>query len=353
MTITPLHARDNSVSVVIPVYNGANFIAEAVRSALNQTVPPMEIIVVNDGSTDETLSVLEEFGSSITLLQQEQLGNAAARNAGGLLAKGSWIAVLDADDIWESTKLEHQLAVASEADVIYTNVRNFGESQSVRELSFQPGEMPQGDVLRPLLLDNFITHSSVLMRRSLVQKVGGYDESLWSCCDWDLLLRLAAARARFAALETPLVRYRWRPDSVSKDHQQSFRNRLRVVERALEAMPSTRSNRKLGRQSLGAAWRTSAWFVSKTDEWQALQWYLRSLRNEPLNKRTWLEVARLTAHQFGLSRALLRDLLHISTTYPNLIGGSIYELRNDHRSPAVRSADHRRHRVLAVQKERR
>ncbi len=292
-----------TISVVIPVYNGANHIAEAIQSALDQTVLPDEIIVVDDGSTDDTLSVLAQFGSTIRIIRQKNKGNAAARNTGVLTARGTWIAVLDADDVWEPQKLETQLKHTSDADIIYTNVRNFGEAGYVSEITFGQNEMPSGEVLTELLRDNFIAHSSVLMRRSIVESVGGYDESLLACCDWDLWLRLAMRGARVRAVEEPLTRYRWRPDSTSKKFRLSCRNRLRVLKKAFSTLPATRENKKLHRKCNAATWRTSAWFVKSVDEWQAFRWYVRSLLCEPTRKRTWLEILRIAAHKLGLSRS--------------------------------------------------
>ena len=211
--------------------------------------------------------------------------------------------LMDADDIWEPQKLESQLQHAADADIIYTNVRNFGEVGYVSEISFGEGEMPAGEVLTELLRDNFITHSSALVRRSILEDVGGYDESLLACCDWDLWLRLAMRGARVRAVEKPLTRYRWRPDSTSKRFRLSCRNRLRVLGKAFSALPATREYKKLHRECNAATWRTSAWFVKSVDEWQAFRWYVRSLLCEPTRKRTWLEIFRIAAHKVGISRS--------------------------------------------------
>jgi glycosyltransferase involved in cell wall biosynthesis len=99
------------ISVVIPCYNAAAYVGEAVRSVLTQTLPPHEVIVIDDGSTDASATVLSEFGSSVTLVRQTNQGVAAAVNLGVSKARGEAIAFLDADDVWLPDKLERQVAV--------------------------------------------------------------------------------------------------------------------------------------------------------------------------------------------------------------------------------------------------
>src|SRR6187455_2532028 len=113
------------VSVIIPAYNAANFICDTVDSALAQTHRDLEVIVVNDGSTDDTLARLETFGSRIRVLDLVNGGVARARNTGVSNAAGSWIAFLDADDLWAPEKLERQLA-HSDAPLRYTDRLNIG-----------------------------------------------------------------------------------------------------------------------------------------------------------------------------------------------------------------------------------
>src|SRR5689334_19825269 len=117
-----------SVSVLIPVYNGAQFIREAVDSVLAQRDVTVEVIVIDDGSTDETSRILESYGDSIRVLRQKNGGHVNARNNGAKLAHGEWLAFLDADDMWQPEKLARQLAIATpEIGMVYTNRENFGD----------------------------------------------------------------------------------------------------------------------------------------------------------------------------------------------------------------------------------
>ena len=185
---TPSRVRNPLISIIMPVYNGEKFIQDAIDSVFAQTVSDFELIVVDDGSTDATLAILEAYGDRLTVLRQQNSGHAAARNAAARISRGQWIAMIDADDLWHPEKLAQQLSVADNADVVYTAALNFEDSSRVDNTTFADGNCHNGDVFDQLVLDNFITHSSILMKRDAFLKSGGYDESLKTTCDWDLWL---------------------------------------------------------------------------------------------------------------------------------------------------------------------
>ena len=156
------------VSVIMPVFNGESFIEAAINSVFAQSFKNFELIVVDDGSTDATLAILEAYGDRIKVLRQKNSGHAAARNAASRIATGEWIAMIDADDLWEPTKLQKQLELVDrfrDGDVFYTATANFEDSARVDDVTFGDRECPAGCVFEDLLLENFITHSSILMRR--------------------------------------------------------------------------------------------------------------------------------------------------------------------------------------------
>ena len=118
---------DPLLSVVIPVYNGEKYLAEAITSVLKQSYRPIEIIVVDDGSTDASLRIAQGFGDAVRCHTQPHAGAASARNRGVGLAAGEYLAFLDADDLWAEKKIERQMAIALEgaADIVFTYIRNF------------------------------------------------------------------------------------------------------------------------------------------------------------------------------------------------------------------------------------
>lgn len=146
------------VSVVIPVYNGERYLAESIGSALAQTYRPIEIVVVDDGSTDHSAEIARGFGSSVRYVAQSRAGAGAARNRGADLAEGNFLAFLDADDLWLKDKLKRQMAVLSEnsdLDMILTHVRQFHSPEladAVKAKIARAGEMFAGYLAGTLLI---------------------------------------------------------------------------------------------------------------------------------------------------------------------------------------------------------
>jgi glycosyltransferase involved in cell wall biosynthesis len=280
------------VSVAIPVFNGEKYIREALDSAFAQTFQRFEVIVVDDGSVDRTLDIVAGYGERVQVVRQHNRGNASARNRAITTARGEWIAVLDADDRWDPRKLETQLRFIDTADVIYTAAITFGDLSRVGNAPARDGDCPSGDIFDELLAANFIPHSSVLIRTELVRRIGGYDETLRTTCDWDLWLRLSAAGALFAACREPLTHYRWGAMSVSKNHHRTCADRLTVVGRALRSPRGQRVSAATKRRVIAGVWETSAWFVSEQNKWTAIRWYFKAVAIWPFRVSAWRNMVR-------------------------------------------------------------
>ena len=186
------------VSVVIPACNSATTLPNAVRSALDQTLPPAEIIVVDDGSTDHTHEVARSFRSSVSYLRQARAGASAARNAGIRTARHTWVALLDADDRWHPRKLEAQTeALKSRPDArwAFCDARIVDQaSRLVREWSFPSGIETARQLLETAFLYNPVAGSSsaVVARRDCLVEIGLFDTALAAVEDLDLWMRLAS-----------------------------------------------------------------------------------------------------------------------------------------------------------------
>lgn len=196
------------VSVVVPTYNRPEALKRAVRSVVTQTYRPLELIVVDDHSPTpvaDTIDPPEAEGLTVRYVRHEtNQGGNAARNTGIETATGAFIAFLDDDDEWLSTKIERQLAALTHDRVgaVYTGVQNVGPD---RETISTNCPTTGGDVTTPLLFGNFIgTFSAVLVRRSVLERVGLLDERLPSWQDWEYYVRLSEECA-FAAVPEPLV----------------------------------------------------------------------------------------------------------------------------------------------------
>lgn len=214
------------VSVVIPAYNAAAFLAQTLQSILDQSTPPGEIIVVDDGSIDDTVAVARSF-SSVTVICLENSGPGAARNAGIAAASGEYIALMDADDLWASDKLEVQLAALEtfgRPAFSFTDYRIFDdkgflqrESELWRIWAFRKtaGSKRNRDRIivgqnhrKPIMYDTcFIAPSSVLVRRADVLAVGSHNEALRYCEDYELFLRLFRLMPAVVIMK-PLLFYR-------------------------------------------------------------------------------------------------------------------------------------------------
>jgi glycosyltransferase involved in cell wall biosynthesis len=186
------------LSVIIPVYNMAAFVAQTVRSVLEQALQDLEIIIVDDGSTDSSLEVCRQFGryANVTLIAQTNAGVSAARNRGLRQACGAYIAFLDADDLWHPEKAARQCAVLDQrpdVDMTWSDWRTIDEKGNAGRRSLSPPTPPGLDTL---LVRNFTGNpSTVIARRSAVETAGGFDERMLSeCADWDLWLRIATRR---------------------------------------------------------------------------------------------------------------------------------------------------------------
>jgi glycosyltransferase involved in cell wall biosynthesis len=190
------------IDVVIPVYNGARYLEAAVRSVLCQTEPPARTIIADDGSQDETPAIARRLAkecASITYLPLLHRGVSAARNAGIRASTAPLIAFLDADDLWLPSKLASQLRVLKacndDVGLVHTSYSYIdGDGNSVDTMPvFQPTR--RGDIFLPLLLEGYVVSgsaSSVLVKRSVLDQAGYFDERLFHGEDWDMWLRLAA-----------------------------------------------------------------------------------------------------------------------------------------------------------------
>ena len=165
--------ESNLVSCVIPAYNAERFVAEAIESALRQTYQPVEVLVVDDGSTDDTAAVVRSYGREVICLSRRHRGTAAAKNAGIREAHGAWIAFLDADDLWHHDKLSRQMArlvQRPEVDLCYTRYRNVW----VPELAEEKAKYERHALSEPV---SGWSLSTMLTRRDVFDRFGFFEES--------------------------------------------------------------------------------------------------------------------------------------------------------------------------------
>lgn len=285
------------VSVIIPTYNGAAFIVDAVASALAQTYAPVEVIVIDDGSTDDTRKLLEPFAGRIQYVYQRNAGVSAARNRGIVQARGEWIAFLDADDVWLPSKVQRQfdhLEQHPRAGLVHSDAEYLEGTTGVRSRRAKPRELFVGYCDRQLLLGNRVVLSSVMIKRSVLETVGHFDENIARSTteDYDLWLR-TAREFEFAYVDEPLILYRIHASNASKDVRAMRCYELYVLDKAIKASPElvSRVGAKTIAERLAHVWLDigySAW--DSNDLRDANRAFAAALRYQP-NRRVlgrWL-----------------------------------------------------------------
>lgn len=293
------------VSVVIPAYNAMHYLPETVESVLKQTFSDFEALIINDGSSDNILHWASGLADSrVRLISQENRGLPEARNTGIAHAQGEYIAFLDADDLWEPTKLEKQVRCLDDnpaVGLVHTWL------VLVDEQSKSTGRVmkynAQGDVWNQVAEKNVIACPSVMVRRCCFD-VGVFDSNLRSLEDWDMWIRIAS-RYPFAAIAEPLAYYRQLPSSMSKNcqvMQESFRI---VIEKTFCCAPPEilyLKERSYGHANICLAWK--ALQSSNRDYKQALDFQQQAIAHYPQLRFSWeyirLSLAIASLRWFGL-----------------------------------------------------
>lgn len=272
------------VSIIIPAYNAMAYLPETLQSALDQTFTDFEVLIINDGSSDQILEWADQIQDPrVRLITQENQGLSGARNTGIWRSQGEYLAFLDADDIWEATKLEKQVACLDRnpsVGLVSSWVKCVDEKGKWIESPQTPKS--QGDELkRDLFISNIVLCGSTpLVRCCCFEKVGFFDRTLRSIEDWDMWLRLAP-HYQFYVIQEPLVQYRKHPGSMSKNIRVMVESANQVMVRAFQsAPPEYRHLEGIGISSIcvGSSWIT---LNEKEDLQEAFLFARMALTNNP------------------------------------------------------------------------
>ncbi len=219
--MTTSDAWSETVSVIIPTHNRARLLPRAIRSVLAQSHRDLEVIVVDDASTDDTRRVVARLDDPRVryISHDTNRGGAAARNTGIAAARGAYIGFQDSDDEWLLEKLEKQMRVfrdhGGDADIVYCGLLR-AQCGSVVYIPESRIEVRQGDLLSQLLLGNFVSTQTLLVRRERIEDEGGFDERLGRFQDWELAIRLAA-KFKFSLVDEPLVIVHETPGNITSN----------------------------------------------------------------------------------------------------------------------------------------
>ena len=283
------------ISVITPTYNRARFLPAAVASVLSQTFGDFELIIVDDGSEDNTPDVLKPFLADrrVRYVYQENQGQSHARNLALKQATGDFIAFLDSDDVWARDKLEKQLAVLQAnpgVDIVHGDEATIDEQGKV--ISFENMKRYSGRITRYLLADNSVSITTALVRRRCFDEMGGFDTSVGVADDYELWLRFSA---RYCYQYEPgiVASYRVMADQISSDKRRRYAANERIIQQFLARYGEVLSP---GERRWGLArfyCRKARYFASAGERGKAVGAIAGALHNAPLDSVVWRALYRV------------------------------------------------------------
>ena len=224
------------ISVIIPTYNRCDLLKRAINSVIKQTITPKEIIIVDNGSTDQTYQMVSSLFPEIDYFIEKKRGVSAARNKGILESKSKWIAFLDSDDAWKPTKLEKQMEYSvfnqDKYRIIHTDETWYRNKKFLNQL--KKHKKSGGNIFKNSLQLCCISPSSVVLKKQIFDDYGLFDENLEVCEDYDMWIRITA-KEEVGFLDSPLVlKYGGHSDQLSKKFWGMDRFRIKSLEKNLK-----------------------------------------------------------------------------------------------------------------------
>jgi Glycosyl transferase family 2 len=299
-------------SVVVAAYQVADVIGDALDSVRRQTVRPLEVIVCDDGSTDDLDGALEPYRDDVVLVRKENGGEASAKNAASRVAKGEFVLILDADDVFLPGRLEALSELARtrpDLDILTTDAFLVADGSVLRRAYDRTWHFEVHDQRRAILRENFI-FGLAAVRRSRLLEHGGFDESILWTTDWDLWVRLILSGSRAGCVAEPLAHYRLRETSLTANRRDLLLGKLATLEKALRNPDLTNDERPVVEGSLAAHRRLLALLDLRAaiaaDEPGSRRHALELLRAPGYEPRTRLDIAVMAAAPRIAGRVLRR-----------------------------------------------
>lgn len=278
------------VSVVIPTYNAEFFISDTINSVLNQTYKDFEIILVDDGSTDNTDRIVaQQHAGKVKYIRQKNSGVSSARNKAISMTKGDFIAFIDCDDIWLENKLEAQVSIlkkSKELGLVFSNAYILDEKGRRLKDFFKIVRPHSGMVFNKLVQDNFIPMLTAVVKREALDRVGLFDPRYKIAEDWDIFLRIARVYP-VTYINQPLAEYRIHKYSHSKNRKLMLRECIDILNKYINSVNEEIRLKLKGRLSLYNSMLGIIYFKEK-EILKARSHFLSSLENYPINLRSYL-----------------------------------------------------------------
>lgn len=282
-------------SVVITCYNYGQYIRAAIESVLDQTWQDFEIIVIDDGSTDDTPQVMAEYNGheKIRYLRQENQGQPKAKNRGIAESRGEFVAFLDADDVWLPEKLALQLQLFNEPAVGVGYTRRYWIDPDGQVIQGNERTLRRGTILNYIFIDNFICFSSSMVRRELLDTIGGFDETLPMGIDYDLWIRLAA-KCKFDFVDQPLIKYRTGHANLSRNVTRRYQCAQLIMNKALND-PEIRGKLSwyVARLAWADTWSNMAGHLIRQGQYKdGLRYFSKAALMFPIYPNLWKRIIR-------------------------------------------------------------
>lgn len=294
------------ISVIVPTYNYAHFIGDCLDSIFAQTYKDFEVIVIDDGSTDDTARVLEKYKGEIRYIYQENKGLPAARNTGIQAAQGEYLAFLDSDDLWLPEKLDEQIRFLrndTDMGIIFSDASAFNEKGMIRKSILKEENICTGFCFQRLFMGNYLVMPTVMIRKRCLVESGLFDESLTAVEDYDLWLRISLFY-KIGFVDKVLAMYRVHPSNMSGDFCRLMDNEIKVIQKIVRLHPGP--VKKMGRQvsfrfcslynQYGLEW------IEKGEARQAKRSFLRAIKARPWQLRSYYYLLGTIAGKRGFER---------------------------------------------------
>lgn len=288
------------VSVLIPSHNHAPYLPAALQSVFDQTYRDYEIVVVDDGSKDDSVAILQGYGDRLRLIVQANRGTYPTLNRCIAESRGEYLAILNSDDLWAPTKLEKQVALLDahpEVGLVHTGghfIDGQGNIQPGNPLGFDWPRTPTGNIIAALVRCNKIIASSVLVRRVCFERLGGFREDLFGSGDWEMWFRIALAWD-IGYIDEPLTMYRVHGANASFQHRRVYEDDVKVRTETIHANESRLWQRATDARVMRLALAHSyaclgTEYALLGNRAQARRAYLRSLQLYPLRFKSVLRL---------------------------------------------------------------
>tara|TARA_Y100000590_G_C15547742_1_gene949657 strand:+ start:65 stop:988 length:924 start_codon:yes stop_codon:yes gene_type:complete len=277
----------SKVSIIIPAYNKYKFTRKTIKSILNQTYRNIEIILVDDGSTDLTCELKNEFNNSIKYIYTKNQGASAARNIGISKSTGDYLAFIDCDDVYEPEKIEKSIDILqnhSSYDFVYTDVYFIDKKDNqIKQKSYTKNHPGSGDISNRIILSDFtFTNSTLVLRKSCLNSISGFDEKIFVAADRDFLLRLAI---NFKAYYLPikLTGYRVGSGNAEKNLDTMLKEFIYLIDKNINQV-SDKSKNFRNKCYSNVYYNFAKKYLNANNSLLAKKYFMKSLKLYFLNK---------------------------------------------------------------------